>query len=73
VLGGASGARAVKKKLARKFRYIDRRHGSDSLSTYERDLLEADFDITLSGYYALVPLTKEEFEKLVKEGAKWIG
>ena len=42
----------------------ERGHGKDSLSEHERRELEIDFDIELDGYYALVPITKSEFEQI---------
>ncbi|MCW4027936.1 MAG: hypothetical protein NWE76_10705 [Candidatus Bathyarchaeota archaeon] len=46
----------------RKFRYIEAGHGVDSLTRHEFIELLVNFDIDCSGYYALVPLTKEEWE-----------
>ena len=48
----------------RKFRYIESGHGDDSLSNHETNELDVDFDIQVDGYYALMPVTKAEFNLL---------
>jgi len=51
----------------RKFRYIEEGHGKDSLSFHEEKELLLDFDISTVQYYVLAPLTKEEWERILKE------
>jgi len=51
----------------RKFRYIGGGHGNDSLTSVERFKLVRDFGISLEGFHVIVPLTKEEWEDLLKK------
>ena len=48
----------------RPFRFISRGPGREALTDHEREELAYDFDIDVSGYFALVPVTKKEFEGL---------
>jgi len=45
----------------RKFRYINKGHGKDSLSDHEIAELDIHFDISTEGYHVLAPLTKKEW------------
>ena len=54
----------------RKFRYIEPGHGKDSLTDHEKGRLDMDFDIQIGGFYALMPVTKAEFDLLIVLGWK---
>jgi len=54
----------------RKFRYIEPGYGCDSLSQHEKDELLFDFDIETAGYYAIVPVSRAEFDILALTGLK---
>lgn len=56
--------------MIRNFRYIEEGHGRYSLTIHEKDELICDFNISLFGYYVLVPLTKKEWETLKKKKLK---
>ncbi len=51
----------------RKFRYIKKGHGVESLSEHEIEELDMDYDIQTKGFYILAPLTKDEWDIINKE------
>jgi len=57
----------------RKFRYIEPKHGADSLSQYEIESINTDFDIDTTGYYVLAPLKKEEWAMICAMGKERIS
>jgi len=54
----------------RKFRYIEQGHGKDSLTEHEIRELYVDFDISADRFYAIIPVTKAEFDLLIVLGWK---
>jgi len=45
----------------RKFRYIKKGYGKDSLTDHEVREIDMDYDITTTGFYVLAPLTRDEW------------
>ena len=48
----------------RKFRYIDKNHGKDSLTKHEIKELDVDFGIDTEGFYVLTPVTLKEWKHI---------
>lgn len=54
----------------RDFRYIEKGHGIGSLTDHEVCKLCDDFDIEANGFYALIPVTEDEFNMIKLNDAK---
>jgi hypothetical protein len=57
----------TKTLATRNVRYIEEGHGDDSLTQHEKDELVCDFGIDMHNYYILAPLTKAEWDLIIRD------